>query len=534
MFCHLHVHTEYSLLDGACRLSPLVAKAEALGQEALAITDHGVMYGVIDFYKECKKQNIRPIIGCEVYIAPRSRHNKEHRVDSSPYHLVLLCKNDVGYRNLIKMVSLGYSEGFYSRPRIDKELLTQYHEGLICLSACLSGEIPRLLQRNNYEDAKETASWYKELFGEDYFIEIQSHGIEDQVRILPLLAKLSKELDIPMVATNDCHYVEKQDAAMQNVLVCIATNRTVNDKSDMEFETDEFYLKSEDEMRLLFGEFEGAVENTALIAERCKLDFEFGNTKLPLFTVPGGEDNETFIRRKCFEGLRSYYGESPEPKVVERLEYELNIIISMGYVDYYLIVWDFISYAKTQGIPVGPGRGSGAGSLVAFCIGITGVDPIKYNLIFERFLNPERISMPDFDVDFCYERRQEVIDYVTSKYGSDHVAQITTFGTMAARGALRDVGRALGMSYGTVDIIAKSVPSELHMTLDRALEISPDFKHHYSVNSQNKELVDMARKVEGMVRHASTHAAGVVITRDPIDTYVPLQKLSFPSLPNSP
>ncbi|MCL2057117.1 MAG: DNA polymerase III subunit alpha [Oscillospiraceae bacterium] len=524
MFTHLHTHTEYSLLDGACRLTTLVARAKELGQSALAITDHGVMYGVIEFYKLCKKQGIKPIIGCEVYAAPRSRFDKVHKVDSSPYHLVLLCKNEIGYRNLLKLVSAGYIEGFYSRPRVDRELLERYHEGLVCLSGCLAGEVPRFLAAGEYEKAKETALWYKNLFGDDYFIEIQNHGIADQLRILPLLAKLSRETGVPMAATNDCHYVNKEDAAMQNVLVCIATNRTIHDASDMEFETSEFYLKSEDEMRALFDNFEGAAENTSIIAERCNLEFEFGQTKLPVFDAPEGEDNESCIRRMCYDGLRKYYGENPAEEITQRLEFELGVIASMGYIDYFLIVWDFIRYAKSCGIPVGPGRGSGAGSLVAYCIGITGVDPIKYNLLFERFLNPERISMPDFDIDFCYERRQEVIDYVVRKYGSDHVAQITTFGTMAARAALRDVGRALGMSYGAVDVIAKNVPFELNITLDKALEIAPDFSHLYESDPQNKELIDMARKVEGMVRHASTHAAGVVITRETVDSYVPLQK----------
>ncbi|MDL2232742.1 DNA polymerase III subunit alpha [Ruminococcaceae bacterium OttesenSCG-928-L11] len=524
-FVHLHVHTEFSLLDGACRIAPLIAHAKALGQKAIAITDHGVMYGVVDFYKEAVKQGIKPIIGCEVYVAPRTRHDKQHRVDTSPYHLILLCKNETGYQNLIKLVSTGFIEGFYSKPRIDREMLELHHEGLICLSACLAGEIPRALANGEYDRAKETALWYRDLFGQgNYYIEIQNHGMEEQIRILPDMARLSRETGIPMVCTNDAHYIAREDSKMQNILLCIQTNRTVDEGSDMEFGTDEFYIKSEDEMRLIFGQYEGALENTGKIADMCDFHFEFGQTKLPYYEAPDGSDNETFIRRMCYDGLRKYYGDSPAPEVTQRLEYELNVITTMGYVDYYLIVWDFIHYAKSQGIPVGPGRGSGAGSLVAYCIGITGVDPIKYNLLFERFLNPERISMPDFDIDFCYERRQEVIDYVVQKYGSDHVAQITTFGTMLARGALRDVGRALGMSYGAVDVIAKSVPYELGMTLDKALELSPDLRKFYDQDNQAKELIDMARKVEGMVRHCSVHAAGVVITRDPADTYVPLQK----------
>lgn len=524
-FVHLHVHTEYSLLDGACRLGPLVARAKELGQKSLAITDHGVMYGVIDFYKECKKQGIRPVIGCEVYVAPRTRFDKQHRIDNSPYHLILLCKNNTGYQNLIKMVSQGFIEGFYSKPRIDRELLEQHHEGLICLSACLAGEIPRALTAGDYERAKETVLWYRDLFGEgNYYLEIQNHGIPEQVEILPLLAKLSEETGIPMAATNDSHYIRKEDSKMQNVLVCIATNRTVAEGSDMEFATEEFYLKSEEEMRQLFGKYKGAIENTGIIAEQCEVEFTFGETKLPYFQAPDGKDNLTYFRDRCYDGLHRHYGEDPDPAVVERLEFELGVISSMGYVDYYLIVFDFIDYARKKGIPVGPGRGSGAGSLAAYCIGITGIDPIKYNLLFERFLNPERISMPDFDIDFCYERRQEVIDYVVEKYGSDHVAQIITFGTMAARGGIRDVGRALGMSYAAVDTIAKSIPFELGMTIARAKEVSKEFRDIYESTPENRELIDMAQKVEGMARHASTHAAGVVITREPADVYVPLAK----------
>ena len=524
-FVHLHVHTEYSLLDGACRIAPLIAHVKEQGQTAVAITDHGVMFGVIDFYKEAKAQGIKPIIGCEVYVAPRSRLDKVHKVDSSPYHLVLLCKNEIGYQNLIKLVSIASIEGFYSKPRVDRELLEQYHEGLICLSACLAGEVPRALSSGDYARAKEAALWYRDLFGpENYYIEIQNHGIEDQIRILPELARLSKETGIPMVATNDTHYLRREDARIQNVLLCIQLNRTVHEGSDMEFATEEFYIKSEDEMRGLFGMYEGAVENSAKIADMCNLDFTFGLTKLPYYEAPDGKENSQYIREMSYEGLARFYGPNPPQEVTDRLEYELDVITRMGYVDYYLIVWDFINYAKSQGIPVGPGRGSGAGSIVAYCIGITGIDPIQYNLLFERFLNPERISMPDFDIDFCYERRQEVIDYVVEKYGSDHVAQIVTFGTMAARGALRDVGRALGMSYGAVDVVAKSVPMELNMTLNKALEVSPELRRLYESDPQNKELIDTARQVEGMVRHSSTHAAGVVITREPADTYVPLQK----------
>ena len=524
-FVHLHVHTEYSLLDGACKLDALISRARELGMGALAITDHGVMYGAVDFYKECKKQGINPIIGCEVYVAPRSRFDKQHRIDNAPYHLILLCENNIGYQNLIKLVSKGFIDGFYSKPRVDRELLEQYHEGLICLSGCLSGEIPRALLAGDYQRARETALWYRSIFGEEnYYLEIQDHGIPEQRQILPLLEKLSKDTGIPMVAANDLHYTVREDSKMQNVLVCIQTNRTVLEGSDMEFATDEFYLKSAEEMRGLFEKYEGAVENTVKIAERCKVEFSFGETKLPFFTAPQGKDNREYFRKLCYEGLYRHYGKEPESGLVERLEYELDVIGKMGYVDYFLIVWDFIRYAKEQGISVGPGRGSGAGSLAAYCAGITGIDPIKYGLIFERFLNPERISMPDFDIDFCYERRQEVIDYVVGRYGSDHVAQIITFGTMAARGSIRDVGRALGMTYQQVDVIAKSVPFELGMTLDRALEVSPDFRALYEAEPANRELIDMARKTEGMARHASTHAAGVVITREPADNYVPLQK----------
>ena len=524
-FVHLHVHTEYSLLDGACRIERLVEHVKALGQSAVAITDHGVMFGAVDFYKAAKKAGIKPIIGCEVYVAPRTRFDKQYKLDSSPYHLVLLCKDHTGYQNLIKLVSCGFVEGFYSKPRVDHTLLEQYHEGLICLSACLAGEIPRMLAQGDYERAKETALWYRDIFGaENYYIEVQDHGIPLQRQILPDLLRLSKETGIGLVATNDAHYIEKEDAKMQSVLICIQTNTTVEAPGDLEFETEEFYIKSRDEMETLFGNYPGALDNTLQIAEQCNVEFEFGNTKLPLFVAPGGEDNRTYFRRLCYDGLHRHYGEQPDSAISERLEYELGVIEKMGYVDYYLIVFDFINYAKSVGIPVGPGRGSGAGSLAAYCIGITGIDPIRYNLLFERFLNPERVSMPDFDIDFCYERRQEVIDYVVRKYGNDRVAQIITFGTMAARAAIRDVGRVLGMPYQQVDSVAKLVPNELKMTLDKALSISADLKELYASDSKVRELLDMARKIEGMPRHASTHAAGVVITRDPVDSYVPLYK----------
>lgn len=523
-FVHLHVHSEYSLLDGACRIKRLVQKVKDLGQKAVAITDHGNMYGVVDFYKECKANGVQPIIGCEVYVAPRTRFDKVHKIDTGPGHLILLCKNQTGYQNLIKMVSLGHLEGFYSRPRVDHQLLEQHHEGLVCLSACLAGEIPRALVNNDYQKALQTARFYQSLFGEDYYIELQDHGIQKQQQILPLLYRLAKELNIKMVATNDCHYIDKEDAKAQAVLMCIQTNTIYGQGKNLEFETEEFYVKSYDEMNRLFSVYEGALSNTVEVAEKCHFDFEFGVTKLPLFVAPNGEDNQAYFYRLCWEGFHRIYGEQPEESLIERLNYELDIISKMGYVDYFLIVADFIHYAKTHNIPVGPGRGSGTGSIAAYCIGITGIDPIQYDLLFERFLNPERISMPDFDVDFCIEKRQQVIDYVVRKYGSDHVSQIITFGTMAAKAAIRDVGRALGISYQTVNQIAKMVPTELNITLDKALEKSKEFRDIYTNDQTAHDVIDMARKLEGMPRHASTHAAGVVITRDPVDSYVPVQK----------
>lgn len=523
-FVHLHLHTEYSLLDGACVIKRLVKRVKELNQSAVAITDHGNMYGVVELYKECKKEGIKPIIGCEVYVAPRTRFDKVHKIDSSPYHLVLLCKNKIGYQNLIKLVSYGYTDGFYNKPRIDRELLSKYHEGLVCMSACLAGEIPRALVNGDFEKAKETALFYKDLFGEDYYLEIQNHGIDEQIKILPLINKLSRELDIPLVCTNDCHYIEKQDSKTQAVLMCIQTNTVFGEENAMEFPTDEFYLKSYDEMNELFGSYKDALKNTVAIAEKCNYDFEFGITKLPYFKIENVDDNTAYFRDLCYRGLYKRYGKNVSEDIVNRLEYELQIIAKMGYVNYYLIVWDFIRYAKENDIPVGPGRGSGAGSLAAYCIGITGIDPIKFNLLFERFLNPERVSMPDFDVDFCDEKRQLVIDYVTKKYGEDHVAQIVTFGTMAARGAIRDVGRALGMPYQATDAIAKMVPNTLNITIDNALALSKELKQAYDTDEKAHELINTARKLEGMPRHTSTHAAGVVITRDAASEYVPVQK----------
>lgn len=521
-FTHLHLHTEYSLLDGACRIEGLMQRVKALGQTAVAITDHGVMYGCVDFYKAAKKAGVKPIIGCEVYVATRTRFDKVNRIDGSN-HLVLLCKNETGYKNLIKMVSAGFTEGFYNKPRVDHELLEEYHEGLICLSACLAGEIPQALLAGDYEKAKNLARYYEDLFGKgNYYIEIQDHGLDEQRTVLPLLVRLSRETGIPLVATNDAHYLEKEDSRMQHILICIQTNKTVNDDDVLEFGTDEFYVKSTDEMYELFSAWPEACENTSRIAEMCSFDFEFGVTKLPYFVAPDGMDNKEYFVKLCRDGLMRRYGADVPEDIRARLDYEISIIDRMGYINYYLIVFDFINYAKSQGIPVGPGRGSGAGSLAAYCVGITNIDPIKYNLLFERFLNPERVSMPDFDIDFCYERRQEVIDYVIRKYGADHVAQIVTFGTMAARAAIRDVGRVLDMPYGTVDGIAKLVPMEPKMTLTKALSISRELKARYDADPQVKELIDMSLKLEGMPRHASTHAAGVVITREAADEYVPL------------
>lgn len=521
-FTHLHLHTEYSLLDGACRIEGLMQRVKALGQTAVAITDHGVMYGCVDFYKAAKKAGVKPIIGCEVYVATRTRFDKVNRIDGSN-HLVLLCKNETGYKNLIKMVSAGFTEGFYNKPRVDHELLEEYHEGLICLSACLAGEIPQALLAGDYEKAKNLARYYEDLFGKgNYYIEIQDHGLDEQRTVLPLLVRLSRETGIPLVATNDAHYLEKEDSRMQHILICIQTNKTVNDDDVLEFGTDEFYVKSTDEMYELFSAWPEACENTSRIAEMCSFDFEFGVTKLPYFVAPDGMDNKEYFVKLCRDGLLRRYGADVPEDIRARLDYEISIIDRMGYINYYLIVFDFINYAKSQGIPVGPGRGSGAGSLAAYCVGITNIDPIKYNLLFERFLNPERVSMPDFDIDFCYERRQEVIDYVIRKYGADHVAQIVTFGTMAARAAIRDVGRVLDMPYGTVDGIAKLVPMEPKMTLTKALSIARELKARYDADPQVKELIDMSLKLEGMPRHASTHAAGVVITREAADEYVPL------------
>lgn len=523
-FTHLHLHTEYSLLDGACRIEQLMDEVQRLGQTSVAVTDHGVMYGVIDFYRAAKKRGIKPIIGCEVYMAARTRFDKIHALDSERYHLILLCENETGYKNLIKLVSEGFVTGFYTKPRIDRELLEKYHEGLIALSACIAGEIPRALLSGDYEGAKKKALWYRSVMGENnFFLEIQDHGLPEQKRIIPMLAQLSRETGIPLVATNDVHYISKEDSEMQQVLICIQTNHTLGEDTGMEFQTQEFYLKSEQEMLSLFPDYADAVERTSEIAERCNVEFEFGKTKLPHFEVPGNQDHFEYLKNMAQEGMHLRYGENIPEEYQKRLDYELSVISRMGYVDYYLIVHDFINHARSRNIPVGPGRGSGAGSITAYAIGITGIDPMKYSLLFERFLNPERVSMPDFDVDFCYERRSEVIDYVIEKYGSDHVAQIVTFGTMAARAAVRDVGRVLGMPYNDVDTVAKLIPRELGITIEKAFK-SADFRALYENDENVRRLIDLSRKVEGMPRHASTHAAGVVITRDMVESYVPLAR----------
>ncbi len=524
-FAHLHVHTEYSLLDGACRIEKLLDRVQELGQDSIAITDHGVMYGAVDFYKAAKKRGIHPVIGCEVYVAKRTRFDRVHELDGENRHLVLLCENQQGYQNLIAMVSRAWTEGFYSKPRVDFELLEKYHEGLIALSACLAGEIPRALSMRDYEEARKAALRYEGIFGKgNFYLELQDHGLTEQKAINPQLIRLSRETGIPLVSTNDCHYIRKEDSQMHKILLCIQTNHTIEDPDTMEFGSEEFYVKSEEEMRGLFPEVPEAADNTAIIARRCQVEFEFGKTKLPRFETPNGQENTAYFREQCQQGMIRHYGENPPEVVRKRLAYELDMIEKMGYVNYYLIVHDFVRYAKSAGIPVGPGRGSGAGSLAAYCIGITGIDPIRYDLLFERFLNPERVSMPDFDIDFSDERRQEIIDYVIRKYGADHVAQIVTFGTMAARGVIRDVGRAMAIPYATTDIVAKMVPMELHMTLDKALEVSADLKNRYDTDPQIHELIDMARKIEGMPRHSSTHAAGVVITDRPVSEYVPLAK----------
>ena len=523
-FVHLHLHTEFSLLDGACRIDGLMDRVKELGQTAVAITDHGVMYGCIDFYKAAKAAGIKPIIGCEVYVARRGMEDRVHGIDNDPYHLVLLCKDRKGYENLCMLVSEAFLHGFYGKPRVDLAMLEKYHEGLICLSACLAGAIPQYLMNEDYAGAKDYALKLAHIFGpENFYLELQDHGIEEQRAVNQGVLRLSRETGLPLVVTNDAHYLRKEDAEMQDVLLCVQTGRTVDDENRMRFSTDEFYLKSEEELRSLFPNCPEAFDNTAKIAEMCNLEFTFHEYHLPSFPVPEGFTNEKYFRKLCFEGFEERY-QNPPAAYLERLEYEIGVISRMGYVNYYLIVWDFIRYAKEQGIPVGPGRGSGAASIVAYCLHITEVDPMKYALIFERFLNPERVSMPDFDTDFCQERRGEVIEYVMRKYGADHVAQIATFGTMAARGAIRDVGRALNFTYAETDIVAKKVPTTLHITLEEALKVSPELKEMYDNNERVKKLIDTAKSLEGMPRNTSTHAAGVVITAQPVCSYVPLSR----------
>ena len=523
-FVHLHVHTEYSLLDGACRISGMMDRVKELGQNAIAITDHGVMYGCIDFYKAAKAAGVKPIIGCEVYVAPRRMSDRVHGVDNEAYHLVLLCENMKGYENLCYLVSEAFTHGFYGKPRVDLELLEQHHEGLIALSACLAGAIPQRILNQDFEGAKAYALNLARMFGpERFYLELQDHGIDEQIPVNQGVQRLARETGLPLVVTNDAHYLRKEDAAMQDVLLCIQTGKTVDEENRMRFETEEFYLKSEEELRTLFPGCDEAFENTVRIAQMCNVEFVFNQYHLPSFPVPEGYTNEEYFRKLCMDGFAERY-ENPPQEYRDRLEYEIGVISRMGYVNYYLIVWDFIRYAKESGIPVGPGRGSGAASIVAYCMHITEVDPMKYALIFERFLNPERVSMPDFDTDFCQERRGEVIEYVMEKYGKDHVAQIATFGTMAARGAIRDVGRALNFTYAETDVVAKLVPTTLHITLDEALKTSPQLKAMYDEDERVKKLIDTARSLEGMPRNTSTHAAGVVITANPVHTYVPLSR----------
>lgn len=521
-FVHLHTHTEYSLLDGAVGIKKLISRVKALGMDSIAITDHGNMYGVIDFYREAKEQGIHPVIGCEVYVAPGSRFDKTVS-DDKYHHLILLCENMTGYKNLIKLVSRGFTEGFYYKPRIDFDILKDHSDGLIALSACLAGEVPRAMVADDYDAAKEIAERYLALFGKDnYFIELQDHGIADQKRINPQLVKLANELGIGLVATNDIHYATRDDAKYQDVLMCIQMHRTVDEPDRMKFETDEFYIKSPEEMSALFAYAPEAIENTGKIAERCQVEFDFNSRHLPEYDVPDGKNAFEYLRELCFDGLKRRY-ETVTPELEERLEYELNVINRMGFVDYFLIVWDFVNYAKTHDVMVGPGRGSAAGSLVSYTLAITNIDPIRYSLIFERFLNPERVSMPDIDIDFEPEGRQKVINYVIEKYGADCVAQIITFGTMKAKLAVRDVGRALNISYADTDKVAKLIPNELGITIDKALELSKELRALYDGDEKVRELIDTSRAIEGLSRHSGTHAAGVVITKEPIVEYVPLQ-----------
>ena len=524
-FAHLHVHTEFSLLDGSNKIKEYVSRVKELGMNSAAITDHGVMYGVIDFYREAKKQGINPILGCEVYVAPNSRFDREITGgDDRYYHLVLLAENEEGYANLTKIVSKGFVEGYYYKPRVDKELLRKYHKGIIALCACLAGEVARFLTKGLYEEAKKTALEYQEIFGEgNFFLELQDHGIPEQGLVNQQLFKMSEETGIELVATNDIHYTYAEDAKPHDILLCIQTGKKLSDENRMRYDGGQYYVKSEEEMLRLFPYAKQALENTQKIADRCHVEIEFGVTKLPKYDVPDGYTSWEYLQKLCYEGLEKRYGD-PSEELKERLAYELETIHQMGYVDYFLIVWDFIKYAKDHGISVGPGRGSAAGSIVSYCLEITTIDPIRYQLLFERFLNPERVSMPDIDVDFCYERRQEVIDYVTRKYGKDCVAQIVTFGTLAARGVIRDVGRVMDLPYAYVDSISKMIPQELGITIDKALKMNPDLKKLYDTDETVTNLIDMAKRLEGLPRHCSMHAAGVVICQKPVDEYVPLSR----------
>ncbi|MBF1057407.1 MAG: DNA polymerase III subunit alpha, partial [Peptostreptococcus sp.] len=527
-FCHLHVHTEYSLLDGFSRLDKLISRVKDLGMTACAITDHGSMFGVVDFYKKCKSAGIKPIIGCEVYLAPRDMESKDSTLDKYSSHLILLAENNQGYKNLIKIVSDAYVDGFYYKPRTDKDHLRKYSEGIICLSACLNGEIPKAILARNFDKAKSLAQEYIDIFGKDnFFLEVQDHKLAEDKEVNAGLLKLSKEMDIPLVATNDAHYVYREDAKIQDVLMCIQMQKTLDDPSRMKFPNDEFYIKSREEMEGLFAFAPQALDNTLEIAKRCNVEFDFDSYHIPTFDVPEGYTSLTYLQHICNQGLVERYGDKDgnvDQDLRDRLNYEIDVIANMGYIEYFLIVWDFINYSKQNNIMVGPGRGSAAGSIVAYTLKITDIDPIKYNLLFERFLNPERVTMPDIDIDFCYERREEVIDYVKRKYGIDHVAQIITFGTMGAKLAIRDVGRVLDVAYNKVDSVAKEIPFALGMTIDKAFDMNPSLRDLYEADHEVKEIIDISKEMEGMVRHASTHAAGVVISKRPVYEYVPLYK----------